>query len=122
MKEKSKNTETRQEIIMEFLKVIAAKPSKRYPVFVWKITSIFPNDILAMFMFWLKQSRYQNYDLFKKSKYFFNALYECFDLFGLTWYVKTSYKREKIYFGNLRLKQNGCRLLMDIGARTYIGD
>ncbi len=34
MKEKSKNIPNQQEVIMEFLRVIAAKPSKRYPVFV----------------------------------------------------------------------------------------
>ena len=123
MKKESKQHVIRQkEIIMEFLRVIAARPSKRYPVFVWKIPSIFPGDILEIFNRWLGQSRFKDDNPFKKQRHFFRALYAGFDSYGINWHTKTSYQREKIYFSNLRLKENGCRLLMDIGARTYIGD
>ncbi len=120
MKEKSKNTPHQQEVIMAFLRFIAAKPSKRYPVFVWKVPSIFPDDLAIMFDRWLSQSKYRDSCPFAKKKHFFQALYSGFDEIGLNWHIRVAYRREKIYFSNLRLKESGCRLLMDIGAKTYI--
>ena len=73
MKAKSKNAPNQQEIIMAFLRVIAAKPSKRYPVFVWKVPSIFPDDLHIMFDRWLSQSKYRDSCPFAKKKHFFQA-------------------------------------------------
>ena len=118
---KSRCSTEQRAAISAFLKATTAKPGKRYPVFVWKIPSIFPADIYKMFVCWKERSDYQNVTLFKNKAVFLEWLFKEFDSLGLNWKRKTSYGREKIYFGNLRLKQYGCKLLMKIEAKTFLG-
>ncbi|MDL2263674.1 hypothetical protein LJC31_03370 [Synergistaceae bacterium OttesenSCG-928-I11] len=118
---KSKPKAIQRRAVAKFIKSTMARPRKRYPVVVWKISSMFPADLHAMFKRWQEGSDFRDVKLFKNETDFFDVLYRAFDAFELNWHIKTSYKREKVYFGNLRLKNRGCKLLMEIGAKTYIG-
>jgi hypothetical protein len=118
---KTKLARQQKTAVDEFMRYTMATPCKRYPVFVWKVSSIFPSDMSAMFKLWQTASKYKDIKLFESEAEFWNVLCEGFDSFGLNWHMKKAYGREKIYFGNLRLKWYACKLLMKVEGKTYLG-